>query len=357
MPHDFIVEGTFDATADKAHGYLPYAKGYYRRSFFIPSEWMERRIWIDFEGVQRNSTIYVNGERLQSHASGYTPFRFVLTNLHYGLDQTNVLVVHIDATKPDGWWYDGGGIYRHVYLTATDLLHIIPWGVYLYSQVKESSIRRLTANDYLFNEEKEASIHRLLAEADKENNKNILVGYAKLTTQVAVESERKGDTTFALRSTLQGPFGENKHVIQSSPHTLEAGTSAVISLVFDLPSAALWSLDHPALYRVKNELLLVGGDGVVGSEVIDAVKETTGIRTIAFDANTGFYLNGESIKIQGMCNHQDYAGLGVAVPDSMQPYRVRKMKEMGANAWRTAHNPPSIALLDETDRQVRVKAV
>lgn len=291
LPHDFIVEGTFTPDADKAHGYLPFGKAWYRQTFSLPIEWQNQRVWIDFDGIQRNSTVFVNGHKVTFHSSGYTPFRFVLDTsaegglVHLGPDEINTLVVHVDATPTDGWWYDGGGIYRSVYITVTDLLHIIPWGIYLPSAVKEGSIRRLDVND--------ADAHTASL-----NKQGRLIGDAVLTIQVAVESERKGDTSFLARSTITGPEGNNNQAVVSERQTLESGTNTVIVLEIDMPGCYLWSVDHPALYYVKTELImLVGGEDDAQAQVVDVVEETTGIRNIHFDANTGFALNGEIMKV------------------------------------------------------------
>jgi beta-galactosidase len=327
----------------------------------------------------------MNGRRLGRHNSGYTSFRYPLPSdlLRWNDGDENVLAIHVvcvaffcfklihpsinqpsnqsarpeptppptnkqqDASVPDGWWYDGGGIYRSIRLVAANALHITPWGAYLPSIVKEGSIREARPTP-----EEEGD------EGEKEEARHDLVADATLMSQVTVTNDGPSPATVALRIVVTGPAlgaGQAEATARTpAPLTLGPGATETVALPVDLPGVALWSIHRPQLFQVSVQLWAQqqqeGQDGQ-GETLVDEVKEMTGVRTLRFDADRGFFLNGVPTKIQGMCNHQDFAGTGVAVPPSLQAYRVRRMKEMGANAWRTAHNPPAPELLEEADRQ------
>lgn len=269
---------------------------------------------------------------------------------------------------PDGWWYDGGGIYRSIHLHATQPVHVVPWGVYLPSSVKEGSIRAAFDED----DAAEAGARR----------QHDLVGDAVLNAQVTVVNDGPAPATFAVHVMVAGPglgFGPEAVARSPAPFTLAPGATGTFTVPVELPGVSLWSVQYPHLLQVTVQLW----DETPGAPpaLLDQVAETTGVRTLRFDPQQGFFLNGVPTKIQGMCNHQvreygreprrwellqpvahlsvpsfppslqDFAGVGVAVPPSLQAYRVWRMKDMGANAWRTAHNPPTPELLDETDRQ------
>jgi beta-galactosidase len=316
IPHDFVVEGTFSQSANKDHGYLPYGIGWYRRHFTIPTSAKGQTIWVDFDGTYRNANAYLNGFKLGNHPSGYTSYRYYISNvttLNYGSD--NVLVVRCDATKPEGWWYDGGGIYRHVWLNIASPLHVEPWGVYAPSTVT-------SAVTY-----------------DK-------LGRPQASATIDVQTNIKNDLAQTASGTLTTTILDSQGgtVAKSAvPISVNANSNANFTQSFKLSGVYLWSLEFPTLYTVSTSVAGTSGNP-------DEISTTIGVRKINWDVNNGFFLNDKAVKIKGMANHQDFAGVGVAVPDSLQVFRVSKLKEMGANAWRTAHNPPTPALLDTTDR-------
>ncbi|HWA83454.1 MAG TPA: beta galactosidase jelly roll domain-containing protein, partial [Fimbriimonadaceae bacterium] len=135
LPHDFVVEGTFTQTADASHGSLPVSEAWYRKTFTLPAAYKDKSVWIDFDGAYRDSTVYLNGHKLGHWPSGYAGFRFSL-NRYANFGGKNVIAVHVDARQPEGWWYEGGGIYRHVWLNVADPVHVRPWGTFVYSDVK-----------------------------------------------------------------------------------------------------------------------------------------------------------------------------------------------------------------------------
>ena len=318
LPHDFVVEGTFNVTADKSHGYLPYGVGWYRKHMEFPPLETTDVAWIDFEGIQSESTVWLNGVLLGTHSSGYTPSRYYL-NASFLSPNDNVLVVKADATKPDGWWYDGGGIYRHVWLTVihTSGPYLKPWGIYIPSNV--------------------------VGDISWVNNKPF--GNADISLFVDVVNP----TNFTKSINLQCAITDSSGTVVESfagSASLSPKTTITWNSTRRISNAALWHLvDPPA----KASLYVVHVSISVGNQVVDEMQERFGIRRTSWNASTGFFMNDRAIKILGNANHQDFAGLGVAIPDHLQEYRLQKLKDMGANGWRTAHNPPNTALLDAAD--------
>ncbi|CAE7026995.1 unnamed protein product [Symbiodinium natans] len=317
VPHDFVVEGNFTPTADKSHGYLPYGIAWYRRKVCIPEAADiasgKRYAWLEFEGVMVRSQVWLNGVYLGGHGSGYTPFLVDLGVAKLTPDCSNVLAVHADATSPDGWWYDGGGIYRHVWLTVADPVHVAPWGVYAPARVSVP-LRGAEANA-------DAEVHPIVAFRNKRNaTENLEVTCTVKTSGGAVVASQVSAATAAGNATTE------------------------ISLrSLQMPGASLWSPAHPALYRLEVSISSTSSQ--------DQVSVTFGVRTVAWDPNKGFVLNGVPTKILGTANHQDFAAVGVAVPDHLQVHRLRKLKEFGANGFRTAHNPHNEALLQAADEE------
>ncbi len=305
LPHDFVVEGTFTPTADAGHGSLPTDVGWYRKTFTLPASDKGRSLWLDFDGVYRDSDVWLNGRHLGNHKSGYTGFRYDITNVaNYG--GVNTLAVRADARAQEGWWYEGGGIYRHVWLNKADPVHIAPQSLHVTPSVR----------------------------AD---------GGADITTELAVANDSGAETKTQIDVDVLGPDGRR---VGHTASSLAAKTGTVPGSLGVIPIASpkLWSLETPTLYRLVVSLSVNG-------RKTDTVSAAFGIRTIKFDADKGLFLNGKPVKIQGTCNHQDFAGMGIAMPDSLLDWRIRKLKEMGANAYRMSHNPPAPELLDACDRQ------
>lgn len=329
LPDDFIVKGTFNETADKSHGYLPYGVGWYRKHFTVPAAFQSQAatMYVDFEGIQTQSQVWLNGQFLGSHYSGYTPSRYWLnaSMLNWGPGADNVLAVRADATNPDGWWYDGGGIYRHVWLTVitTSGPYIAPWGVYAPSAVTGPITWDGTGSPHA-NAALYPSIE-ILTNASSPASQPFTIALTVVDQYGAVVGSSSGSGT----------------VSASSPNGT-VWTSPTIAL----PNADLWHVvappAKPALYTLVTTLS-------VGGVTVDTENVTFGVRSAVFNNATGFYLNGISTKILGTANHQDFAGLGVAIPDHLQFHRIAKLKEMGVNGWRTAHNPPNPGLLNAAD--------
>ena len=309
LPHDFVVEGKFTPTADTSHGSLPGGQGWYRKTFFLPASDKGKSLWLDFDGVYRNSKVYLNGKSIGLHECGYTPFHYSISaEANYG--GKNTLVVSADARTSEGWWYEGGGIYRHVWLNVTNPVHVAPWGHYVYSTLPEPgpkgapsaevSVKTTTVND----------------------------SDAARTVQIVTRVEDAAGHVVGTRTTRA---------------SLASGHDGDLTQTIQVAHPHLWSLEDPYLYRVVTSINANG-------RTLDSVATNLGIRTIRFDANNGFFLNGKSVKLKGTCNHQDFAGVGVAMPDSLLYWRIKKLKEMGSNAYRMSHNPPTSELLDACDK-------
>ena len=312
LPHDFAVALPFvDAPELNDFGYKPVGRdfpetstGWYRRIFEIPQTDSGRRLALEFDGAFRDAMIVLNGIYLGRNLSGYAPFRFDITDFaKYG--DRNVLVVRVDATEHEGWFYEGAGIYRHVWLTKTDALHVAHWGTYVTTDGKS--------------------------------------GTAEVTISTEIANQQDATKPFRVKQTIFDSAGKQVASANSDQMSIDGWARQKISQTLRVENARLWSLGDPHLYRM---VTTIESDG----QIIDSYETPFGIRTIHFDPNDGFFLNGERVKIQGTCNHQDHAGVGSALPDRLQYFRIAKLKEMGANAYRTSHNPPTPELLDACDR-------
>lgn len=309
LPHDWAVEGAFSADNNMDHGFLPTGVGWYRKTFEVPTQDLGKRIYLEFDGVFRNCTVWLNGCRLGTHASGYTSFRYDISDvLNYG--HPSVLAVHVDATHFEGWWYEGAGIYRHVWLVKTNPVHIAPSSIFVRSEINEQ------------------------------------YSQCDVTVQAGIANTTDHAASLVVENTITNAAGE-VIAITSSSVSAPPGSTIETEQLLSLPSPSLWSVDDPYLYRL--DTCLYSGDNADKSP-IDKCETTFGVRTISFDANTGFRLNGQPLKLKGTCNHQDHAGVGVALPDRLYEYRIKLLKEMGCNAYRCAHNPPAPELLDACDR-------
>jgi len=311
LPHDWAVELPFSGASSHSHGYKTVgwkypetSVGWYRKKFNIQASDLGRKISIQFDGIYRNSTVWVNGFYIGNEKSGYASSEYDITDyLNYGAE--NTIAVRVDASTEEGWYYEGAGIYRHVWLNKTDRLHVAQNGVFVTSETKgnnaELTVRTKVDNQY--DRQSTFTIEHILLNAN-----NQLVVATKLEN-------------ISLKGNLQNTWFQKINVANST----------------------LWSLENPYLYKLKTNIITDG-------HVVDSYITTTGIRTVRFDPDLGFFLNGKSVKIKGTNNHQDHAGVGTAIPDALQEFRVKKLKEMGSNAIRTSHNPPTPELLDICDR-------
>lgn len=315
LPHDWCVEGQFvndkSVTIDGApqglvsHGFLPVGVGFYRKEFAIPESDKGKKISIEFDGIFRNSTVWVNGHLMGNHLSGYIPSHYDLTDvLRYGDEGENVILVKVDATDFEGWWYEGCGIYRHVWLIKTDKLHVARYGTYV--TTPQISAEQATVN-----------------------------------IQTTLENEYREEKEVTIISKIKDEKGGEQDV-QHTTLTIGAFNKVDIQQKGDIQHPQLWSPETPNLYTLTTEIMANG-------KVVDTYHTSFGVRT-AEVRKDGFYLNGKHYLIKGTANHQDFAGVGVAVPDKINQYRIKLLKEMGCNGYRTAHNPAAPELLDICDR-------
>ena len=312
LPHDWAVELPFE-NADELYnqGYKPLGRhypatsiGWYRRVFEVPAGDHGRRLSLEFDGVFRDCLVALNGIYLGRNLSGYAPFRFDVGDVvNYG--GSNVLLVRVDATEHEGWFYEGAGIYRHVWLVKTDPLHVAPGGTFVSADVR--------------------------------------AGAATLTVQTQVENEGDAAPLTRIVSTVTDPSGKVVARAATQPARVAGWSGREFTQQIVVRAPALWSLEHPQLHRLTTVIEANGSE-------VDRLETPFGIRTVRFDADRGFFLNGERVELKGTCNHQDHAGVGSALPDRLQYYRVERLKGMGCNAYRTSHNPPTGELLDACDR-------
>ncbi|HJV68013.1 beta-galactosidase GalA [Ideonella sp.] len=311
LPHDWAVELPFDSRGDTNHGSKALGRpfpensvGWYRRELAIPATDQGRRIAIELDGVFRDSVVWVNGHYIGREHSGYASVRYDISSyLNYG--GRNVVAVRVDATGTEGWWYEGAGIYRHVWLSKTGPLHVGHWGTFVRAEVKDQR--------------------------------------ATLTVDATVVNDGPQGERFALDHEVLDPDGRRVATRRLPAQAVGADSKQDTRVQIDVPAPRLWSLQTPQRYTLVTRVRR-------GGQVVDRYETPFGIRTLRFDADQGFFLNGEQVKLHGTDNHQDHAGVGIALPDALHDWRLRRLKEMGVNAIRSAHHPATPELLDACDR-------
>jgi beta-galactosidase len=312
LPHDWAVELPFVRDEElQSHGYKPLGRrypetsvGWYRRVFDIAKEDAGRRVVLEFDGAFRSALVFLNGSFMGRNDNGYAPFRFDLTDfLNYG--GKNYLVVRMDASFGDGWFYEGAGIYRHVWLTKTDALHLGHWDSYVRTAGKGNA--------------------------------------AGLSLGTVVQNEGQQAENCRVRWQIFDAAGKAVAAADAAPQSIAADGAATFTASANLTNPALWSPETPNLYSA---VVTVES----GGKPRDAERVSFGVRSVVFDADKGFFLNGKAVKIKGTCNHHDHAGVGAALPDRLQWYRVGVLKAMGGNAVRTSHNMPTPEWVEACDR-------
>ncbi len=321
LPHDWVVALPFDSNAEVRHGFKPVGKGFpensigwYRREFELPKSDEGKALWIEFDGVYRNSLVWLNGHCLGRNVSGYNSFRYDISKAaNYG--GKNVLVVRVDASRFEGWFYEGAGIYRHVWLVKTSPVHFAPDGTFITSKTLGKS------------------------------------------AEITVESQVRNNTTENIHCSIETPLRDEHGgmlmevnndgtVSEKTSRTdvlVPANDSITVTQKITVANVKLWSPESPNLLWICQSIRNAG-------KLVDYVATPIGIRNIAFDPAVGFLLNGKPYVIKGTCNHQDHAGVGTAIPNALQYFRIKRLKEMGCNAIRTSHNPPTPELLDACDQ-------
>jgi len=306
LPHDWSIEGEFkeDAATKGPGGYLPTGIGWYRKHFNIASTGKGQQFRIEFDGVYMNSDVWINGQHLGKHPYGYTSFYYDLTP--FVNKGENIIAVKVDnSLQPNSRWYSGSGIYRHVWLNITGPVHVAQWGTYITTPKVNTSSATISV--------------RTTVENHNQSNKNII-----------------------LRSVVKD--GSGKEVANAeTPVLLPSSGKTDAEQLVEVASPSLWSVDTPSLYTLQSSIL-------EGTKTIDTYTTTFGIRNIEFDKNKGFLLNGQHIKMNGVCLHHDAGCLGAAVPEQAWIRRLELLKDMGCNAIRTSHNPPAPEFLDLCDK-------
>jgi beta-galactosidase len=304
LPHDWSIEGDFNSQLASCTGYLPGGFGWYRKSFDIPQNYVGKTITIQFDGVYCNSEVWVNGKYIGKHPYGYTSFYYNLTP-YLEIGKKNIIAVRVDHMKyADTRWYSGSGIYRHVWLTATNKLHVAQWGTHVLTP-------------------------------------DITPSTAKVTVKTIVAIDNKVSKTIKLQSSLLNRDGKEVDKAETDIQLSDSLTS--VDQAFSIHKPVLWDTEKPYLYKVKTKLLS-------GTDVIDEYETSFGVRTFKFDPDKGFFLNGVNTKIKGVCLHHDGGCVGAAVPEKIWKIRLEKLKAVGCNAIRTSHNPVAPEFLDLCDQ-------
>jgi len=306
VPHDWSIEGPFCADYGSGNGYAPGGLGWYHKHFHLDPGQKGRIVRIEFDGIYDYSEVWINGVFVGARPYGYSSFACDLTpGLKFGPDE-NVVAVRVDHSRfADSRWYTGSGIYRDVRLVVTGPLHIGHWGTYV-------TAPKVTADE------------------------------AAVRVETSVENRSDEKKAFSLQSDILGPDGR---VVGSLTTTEAAGRGTVQTVIqkIKINRPQLWSPDSPTRYTLRSRLQ-------AGATVADETTTSFGIRSAVFDPDKGFLLNGQPLKLKGVCLHHDAGCLGAAVPDKVLERRLRLLKEIGVNAIRTSHNPPAPELLDLCDR-------
>jgi len=313
LPHDWAVELPFENSPNfdvMAHGYKPIgglfpqnSVGWYRKSFTIAKSDSGQRFAIQFDGVFRDAMVWVNGFYLGTNQSGYLGMNYDITD-YINFDKSNVIVVRVDATQYEGWFYEGVGIYRHVWLQHYNNLHIAQDGVFVFTDVKGNS--------------------------------------ATVFAETTIENQTLAKAGCMVETVILDQDGNRLTQSAAQPISWVVNEKKLVKQQVTLKSPRLWSLEDPYQYRVVSILKS-------GTKILDQLTTKFGVRTIQIDAAKGVILNGKNIKIKGVNCHQDHAGVGSALPDYLQYYRIELLKQLGVNAYRTSHNAPTPELLEACD--------
>ena len=313
VPHDWVENLPYHWQASHSHGYKTVgwrypetSVGWYRYTFDVPKETLGQHVEIQFDGIFRNATVWINGFYMGVEPSGYATQVYDVTDyLNYGDEGKNVLCVRADATLEEGWFYEGAGIYRDVWMHTSPLVHTTTFGTFVYSSL---------SNDYQD---------------------------ATLTIEVKVQNSDIQSHQASVVNVLLDTNGVE--VARTAPVTMQlsAKETANRTMSLQVSNPHLGSGDDPYLYTVRTE--------VTSNGATDVYTTRTGIRDVKFDAEKGFFLNGQHLKLKGVNMHQDHAGVGAAMPEGVQLWRLRQLKSFGCNAYRASHNPMTPATLDMCD--------
>jgi len=307
LPHDWSIALAFNSSSPGGanNGYLDGGIGWYRKTFTVDQASSGQRILIQFDGVYMNSEVFINGTSLGTRPYGYTSFEYDLTpNITFG--GSNVVAVKVNNNQPNSRFYSGSGIYRNVWLTKLNPVHVPYNGVFV-------------------------------------STPSVSTGSASVSVATEVQNQGSAAASVTVTSTVLGPTGASVTTGDSAATNVAANGTSTISQTLTVASPQLWSVTSPTRYQVKVEVK-------VGGAVVDTYIAPLGFRTATFSATTGFALNGQNMKLRGVNMHHDLGALGTAVSSRAIERQVEILKTMGVNAIRTSHNPPAPELLDITDR-------
>ena len=315
VPHDWVTILPYADVASHSHGYKTVgykypetSVGWYRKTINIPANDLGKHIALKFDGIFRNARVWFNGFYMGTEPSGYATQVYDVTEyVNYGGD--NLICVRADATLEEGWFYEGAGIYRDAWLMKSAAVGVAPFGTFVYADLKQP--------------------------------------YDKVTIYVETEVNNHSLTTQQCEVSHRLLDADGREVAKSESSTIMLRAKQTLNsqlLTLNLNTPHLWSPADPYLYKVETTAKVDG-------RVTDVYETTTGIRDIEFDADRGFLLNGQPLKLKGVNMHQDHAGVGAAIPDALQAWRIKQLKKMGCNAYRASHNPMTPALLDICDRE------
>lgn len=305
VPHDWSIEGPYSDEYASCTGYLPGGIGWYRKTFTLSRSLSEKQVAVEFDGIYNNSEVWINGVYLARRPFGYIGFQYDLTPYLVFGGGDNVLAVRVDHSQfADSRWYTGSGIDRHVRLQITNPLQIDHWGTYITTPIVNK-------------------------------------GVAEVKVRTTVKNAHAEQQDFTLRLRV---LDENGHVVKTvqDRETASPESSTVMTQTIHLLNPKRWSPDSPTLYTLESRI-------IKGNRVVDNTRTPFGIRQFRFDPDKGFFLNGENMKIKGVCLHHDAGCLGAAVPEKIWRLRFEKLKEIGCNAIRCSHNPPAPEFLDLCD--------
>lgn len=303
LPHDYVILQNTDKNENNTLGYFKYENAWYRKLFSLNEEDKEKRITLFFEGIATHATVYVNGCLMKHNFCGYNSFEVDITDV-VTFDEENVLAVYVETDEHEGWWYEGGGIYRHVWLVKTEPVCVDLWGVYVKPHKITDTLWKVGFETTVINDRYEDTEAELISVVKDAEGK------------IVAEAKCKGAV----------PYREKKTFFYET----------------EMENPSLWDIDTPTLYTVTTFVTENG-------EKCDEYSVRTGFRTYFFDPNEGMFLNGKHIKIKGVCAHQDCGLTGKAVPDNVHRYKMEMIKEMGANGYRTSHYPQTEAIMDALD--------
>lgn len=315
VPHDWVSILPYADVASHSHGYKTVgykypetSVGWYRKTINIPASDLGKHIALQFDGIFRNARVWFNGFYMGTEPSGYATQVYDVTEyVNYGGD--NLICVRADATLEEGWFYEGAGIYRDAWLMKSAAVGVAPFGTFVYADLKQP--------------------------------------YDKVTIYVETEVNNHSLTTQQCEVSHRLLDADGREVAKSESSTIMLRAKQTLNsqlLTLNLNTPHLLSPDDPYLYKVETTVKVDG-------RVTDVYETTTGIRDVEFDADRGFLLNGQPLKLKGVNMHQDHAGVGAAIPDALQAWRIKQLKKMGCNAYRASHNPMTPALLDICDRE------